>query len=109
MTLREIKASLHKRILEFQHLQDRGRHRIFLFVYVSGHGVSENGQQCFVLNQETGKQNLFTVEDKLRKVSQMSQTSVLAFYDCCRQDAASVAGLLASRGGIAQGQQQEEE
>ena len=43
MTLREIKASLHKRILEFQHLQDRGRHRIFLFVYVSGHGVSENG------------------------------------------------------------------
>lgn len=53
-----------------------------MFVYVSGHGVSENGLQCFVLNKREG--NCLSIEEKLRTISKTSQTNVLAFYDCCR-------------------------
>ena len=95
VTFETIKEFMRERILEFQYLQDKGTKKIFLFVYVSGHGVCENGQQCFLLNKK--EKACIPIEAKLRTIAKSSETNILAFYDCCRTNRAAIPGL-ASRG-----------
>ena len=64
--------------------------RSFLMVYCAGHGVGDMTQD-FVLNQE--EKILLPIEKRLRLIAQLTNTSVLAFYDVCRQDKASIPNI----------------
>jgi len=71
---------------------------VFLFVYISGHGVSSNSKQVYVLNQQTDA--TFNIEYKLRLMAEKFDNfcHIFAIYDVCNTDLSTLPELLAVRG-----------
>ena len=59
-------------------------------VYCAGYGMSDMTQD-FVLNQD--ERILIPIEKRLRLIAKLTNTSVLAFYDVCHQNQASIPNI----------------
>lgn len=82
-------ADIYERMIEKDVDEDSPA---FLFVYVAGHGVAQQ-QQYFVTNRNN-KACLSQIERNLRALASLKDgLKIVAFYDVCRQDRASVAEL----------------
>ena len=71
---------------------------VFLLVYCSGHGVSSNSKQVYVLNQSSDA--TFNIEYKLRLLSDKFDNfcHIFAIYDVCNTDLSTLPELCAVRG-----------
>ena len=62
--------------------------RVFLLVYCSGHGVTSNCKQVYVLNQSSNV--TFNIELKLRDMAEKEEFKnfchIFAIYDICQSD-----------------------
>ena len=82
-----------------------------IFVYVGGHGATDNEKQIFLLNAEESKKAMFNIEYKLRTIvaDELSMARIFAVYDCCRVALKNFPGLVAGRGsGDVDGESMEE-
>ena len=72
--------------------------RVFLLVYCSGHGVTQNCKQVYVLNSSTDA--TFNIEYKLRILADKFNNfcHIFAIYDVCQSDMRNIPELLAVRG-----------
>ena len=70
----------------------------FLFVYMSGHGVSLNSKQVYVLNQDHDA--TFNIEYKLRLMAEKFDNfcHIFAIYDVCNTDLSTLPEIMAIRG-----------
>ena len=70
----------------------------FLLVYCSGHGVSFQSKQVYVLNQNSDV--TFNIEYKLRLLADKFDNfcHIFAIYDVCNTDLSTLPELLAVRG-----------
>ena len=73
-----------------------------LFVYVGGHGATDNEHQVFFLNSEDGTKASFPVEFRLRSlINRLSMIRIFAVYDCSRVPLRNFIGISSDmKGGL---------
>jgi len=71
-----------------------------LFVYVGGHGATQDEKQVYLLNSSDPKKAIFHLEFKLRYLAKDpdSLMRIGAVFDCCRVNLTNLKGLNAGRG-----------
>ena len=74
--------------------------RHLVFVYVGGHGATDNEKQIFLLNSDEPKSAQFHIEFKLRYIANdpTSKVNIFAVFDCCRVNLKNMPGLVNARG-----------
>lgn len=67
--------------------------KIFIFTYCTGHGVSMNDQQCFLVNSVD--RNLLKIEEYIHTLLQCSDgfINALTIFDLCRTNVKKYRGL----------------
>ena len=57
-----------------------------IFVYVGGHGATDDEKQIFLLNESDASQAMFHIEFKMRYLvsDALSTARIFGVYDCCR-------------------------
>ena len=97
--MKELKASYLALIKKTRALSAENKQHL-LFVYVGGHGATENEKQIYLLNDSSAKNAQMQIEFKLRFISHdiTSLTQVFAVFDCCRVPLSGMPGLLQGRG-----------
>ena len=96
---KDLKKSYSKIMMASRtHTVDKEPHLIF--VYVGGHGCTDNEKQIYLLNESESSKAMFHIEFKLRYLinDPMSTARIFAVYDCCRVKLSSMPGLVAGRG-----------
>ena len=96
---KDLKKSYSKIMMASRtHTVDQEPHLIF--VYVGGHGCTDNEKQIYLLNESESSKAMFHIEFKLRYLinDPMSTARIFAVYDCCRVKLISMPGLVAGRG-----------
>ena len=81
-----------------KHTSDEVAHVIF--VYIGGHGATQNEKQLYLLNSNEPGQAIFQIEFKLRYLIQdaLSMARIFCVFDCCRVPISNMPGLATGRG-----------
>ena len=76
----------------------QGEEKVFLLVYCSGHGVTANCKQVYVLNSHI--EATYNIEYRLRCLADKFDNfcHIFAIYDMCQSDMLNMPELLAVRG-----------
>ena len=71
-----------------------------IFVYIGGHGATQNEKQIYLLNEAYSNKAMFQIEFKLRYLVQdaLSMARLFAVFDCCRVPISNMPGLATGRG-----------
>ena len=77
---------------EFRKVRDQiksnknNNEKTLIIIYVGGHGVIKLNKTYIMLNTNDNYESYFDIEQKIRDLSQIDQTYLLAILDCCRDN-----------------------
>ena len=55
-------------------------------MYIGGHGIMQLNKTAIMLNSNQKYECFFDIEQKIRDLSKMDETYLLAILDCCREN-----------------------